>query len=75
MRPLAIIGLILILLGILAFSYQGVIWVTGREQVAQIGPVEVERQKDYPVPLAPILGGVAVIGGVLLLMAGAKRTG
>jgi hypothetical protein len=75
MKPVAVLGIVVIVLGILAFGYQGVLWVTGHEQVAKIGPVEIQKEKSYPVPLAPILGGVGVLAGLALLAAGLKRTG
>jgi hypothetical protein len=69
-----VIGLVLIVLGILAFSYQGVIWVTSQEQVAKIGPVEIQREKDHAIPLAPIVGGLAIGAGALLLLSGRRTT-
>ena len=75
MKPITILGIVLIILGIAAFGYQGVVWVTGREQVAKIGPVEVEKEKAFPVPLAPILAGVGIVAGIALLVAGRPRTG
>ena len=74
MKPLAVLGITLIILGILAFGYQGVLWVTGYEQVAKIGPIEVQREKAFPIPLAPILGGVGIALGIALLALGARRT-
>lgn len=72
MKPIAILGIVLIILGIAAFGYQGVVWVTGREQVAQIGPVEINKQKTFAVPLAPILAGVGIVAGIVLLAAGRR---
>ena len=73
MKPIAIIGIVLIVLGILAFGYQGVWWVTTQEQVVKIGPVEVQREKSTPIPLAPILGGVGVVLGLAFLLAGSRE--
>jgi hypothetical protein len=73
MKPTALLGIVLVVLGILAFGYQGVLWVTAREEVARIGPVEVQREKQVPIPLAPIVGGVALLGGLTLLATGASR--
>ena len=73
MRPAMVIGIILIILGIAAFGYQGVMWVRGQEQVAQVGPVQVTREKDFPIPLAPVIGTVLIVGGILLTMAGTRR--
>ena len=70
-----ILGAILILLGILAFGYQGVMWVTTRENVVKVGPVEVQTEKQTPIPLAPIIGGTALAGGLILLAVGAGRRG
>ena len=75
MKPIAILGIVLIILGIAAFGYQGVVWVTGREQVAKIGPVAVEKEKAFPIPLAPILAGVSIAAGIALLVAGRTRNG
>jgi hypothetical protein len=42
--------------------------------VAQIGPVSVTREKDFPVPLAPIIGGVAVLAGAARVIKGSRTT-
>jgi hypothetical protein len=68
------LGLVLIVLGVLAFTYQGVIWVTTREQVAKIGPIEVNAERDRAIPLAPIIGGVAIGAGALLMLSGRRAT-
>jgi hypothetical protein len=75
MKATMAIGLILILLGVLALGYQGVMWVTTRDTVAKVGPVEVQADREHAVPLAPILSGVALAGGVALLLIGAARKG
>ena len=74
MRPMFFVGIVLIALGIAAFSYQGVLWVRGQEQVAKVGPIEVNRERDYAIPLAPILGGVAIAGGIALTVIGARKS-
>ena len=73
MKPIAILGIVLIVLGILAFGYQGVLWVTSQEPVARIGPVEVQREKSTAIPLAPILGGTGLILGFAFLLAGSRE--
>lgn len=73
MRPVFIIGLLLIILGIAGLSYQGVVWVTGKEEVAKIGPIQIQREKQFPIPLVPILGGLALAGGIALMVSGPKR--
>jgi uncharacterized membrane protein YidH (DUF202 family) len=70
MRPIALVGVVLILLGVAALVYQGVTY-TSRETVVDLGPVHADRQKTLPLP--PVLGIVAVAGGVVLLIAGMRR--
>jgi hypothetical protein len=73
MKPLVIIGLVLVVLGIAALGYQGVAYITTRETVAKVGPVEVQADRQHAIPLAPIVSGAAVLGGVVLLIAAAGR--
>jgi hypothetical protein len=73
MKTTMIIGLILILLGVAALGYQGVMWITTRDTVARVGPVEVQADRQHPIPLAPILSGVAIVAGICVLIAGAGK--
>jgi hypothetical protein len=72
MKPIAIAGVILVVLGLAALAYQGVTY-TSRETVIDIGPITAtaERQKTLPIP--PVLGILAVAGGVALLVVGARK--
>ena len=72
MTPFAIVGVLLIVLGVAAFVYQGVTY-TSRETVIDIGPITAtaDRQKTLPIP--PVLGILAVAGGVALLVVGARK--
>jgi hypothetical protein len=71
MRPKIIIAIILIVLGIAALAYQGITYVT-REKVVDIGPVQVTSEKTKTIPLLPIVGGIALVGGIVLLVVGRK---
>jgi len=73
MRPLAVLGVVLILCGILAFTYQGAIWVMGREKVAQVGPITVQRERPIAIPVAPIVGGALVVGGAIVLASAGRE--
>ena len=72
MKPIAIAGVLLIVLGLAALVYQGVTY-TSRETVIDIGPITAtaDRQKTLPIP--PVLGILAVAGGVALLVAGVRK--
>ncbi len=74
MRPIMLIGLILVILGVLILGYQGVAYFTTQDTIARIGPVEINGPVDHPVPIAPILSGIALVGGVILLIIGASKT-
>jgi len=72
MKALTVVGIVLIVLGVIALAYQGISYTT-TEKVIDIGPLKVEAKKEKTIPLPPILGGVAVAAGVVLLIAGARR--
>jgi hypothetical protein len=73
MKPLMLIGLILVILGVLAFGYQGVMYVTTRDTVAQAGPFSVQADREHAIPLGPLFAGVCLLGGVILMAASAAR--
>jgi uncharacterized membrane protein HdeD (DUF308 family) len=73
MKPLAIIGVILIIVGIVALAYQGITYTT-KEKVLDIGPLKVETEKQKTIPLPPILGVAALAVGVVLVVVGMRRT-
>ena len=72
MKPIAVAGIVLIVLGLAALAYQGITYTT-RETVLDIGPVHATADRQKTLPLPPILRIVAVAGGVALLVAGARK--
>jgi len=74
MRPLAIVGIVLIVLGAVALAYQGITYTTS-EKIVDLGPLKVEAKKEKTIPLPPILGGVALVVGVVLLIASSRGRG
>ncbi|MBN1547688.1 MAG: hypothetical protein JW902_13645 [Syntrophaceae bacterium] len=73
MKTNLLIGVILIVLGIAAFAYQGITFTT-RGKTVDLGPIQVATEKTRKIPLPPIAGGIALVGGILLLVSGSKRT-
>lgn len=73
MKPAMIIGIALIVLGVIALAYQGITYVT-REQVVDIGPIEARVERERTIPLPPIVGAAALVGGVVLVLAGSRQT-
>ncbi len=74
MKPAGIFGIILIAIGIILLAYGGFTSFTTKENVAKLGPLEINKQQEHPVPLGPILGGVCLVGGIILLVTGNRRT-
>ena len=73
MKPLTIIGIVLIIVGVTALVVQGIQYSTKKESVA-IGPVEATAKTTKYIPLPPIVGGLILAGGVVLVVAGSGRT-
>jgi len=72
-KPITLVGIILILLGIVAFTYQGISY-TSREKVVDIGPLQASVDTKKTIPLPPILGGLVLAGGIVLVIVGAKKS-
>jgi hypothetical protein len=60
------VGIILIIVGVLMMIYTGFTYVT-KERVADIGPVEVNKTERHPVQWSPIVGGLLLVGGLLMV--------
>jgi hypothetical protein len=67
-----IIAIVLIAIGVVSLAYQGITYTT-REKVLEVGPIKATAEKERTIPLPPILGGLALAGGVVLLLVGARR--
>jgi hypothetical protein len=72
MKPTIIIAIILIVLGIAVFAYQGITYTT-REKVVDLGPIQVTTEKTKTLPLPPIVGFIALVGGIVVLVMGSKK--
>jgi hypothetical protein len=72
MKTNTLLGIILIVVGIVAFAYQGISFTT-REKVVDLGPLQVTADKTRTLPLPPIVGGIALVGGIVLLVVGNKK--
>ena len=72
MKTATSLGIALIILGIVAFAYQGITYTT-RENVIDLGPLQATVDKQQTIPLPPLVGGLALCGGIALLIIGARR--
>jgi uncharacterized membrane protein YidH (DUF202 family) len=73
MKPAGIVGIILIAIGIIALAYGGFSYTT-REKVIDAGPLQVSADRHKTIPLPPILGGICLVGGIILVLAGNKTS-
>ncbi len=67
-----IIAIVLIVIGVVSLAYQGITYTT-REKIIDIGPIKATADREKTIPLPPLLGGLALAGGVILLVVAARR--
>ncbi len=72
MKTTTILAFILIALGFVAFAYQGFTYTT-TEKVVDLGPLQVTAEKTRTLPLPPIVGAIALVGGIVLLVVGSRK--
>lgn len=73
MKTYAPFAIALIVLAVIAFAYQGISYTT-REKVVDLGPLQMTAERTRTLPLPPIVGTVALIGGIALLVVGNKKS-
>jgi uncharacterized membrane protein YidH (DUF202 family) len=66
-------GILLVVLGVIALAYQGITYTT-HKKIIDVGPIQATKEERQTIPLPPIIGVIAVIGGVALLFAGGKTS-
>ena len=71
MKPITLAGIVLAVLGVLALAYQGINY-NRQKDVVDLGAIHITAETHERLPLPPILGGLALAGGVALLVVGAK---
>jgi len=67
-----IVGIVLIVIGLISLALGGISYTT-KEKVVDIGPIEATAERHRSIPMPPLLGGLALTGGVVLLIAGSKK--
>jgi hypothetical protein len=68
-----ITGAVLIVLGLIGLMWGGVTYTT-RKKVLDIGSIEATREEHHRVPVPPIAGAIALVGGIVLVAASSRRT-
>jgi hypothetical protein len=72
MKPIIWVGIVLIVVGGLMLAYQGINY-TRDKNVLDVGSLHVTAETQQRIPLPPVFGGLAIIGGVVLLVMGASN--
>ena len=73
MKPAAIIGIILIVVGIVGFAWGGLGWTTEKKD-AQLGPLQITHKEDHGIAFPPIVSGICLVGGIALVAIGSRKS-
>jgi hypothetical protein len=71
-KPAGIIGIILIIVGIVGFAYGGFGWREEKKD-AQLGPLEIKHTENHGISFPPIVSGICLVGGIVLVVAGSRK--
>lgn len=71
MKGAMAVGVALLILGIVALAYQGITYTT-HEKVIDLGPLKASVEKEKTIPLPPVLGALALVGGIVLIAVSAR---
>ena len=71
MKPISIVGIVLIVLSGIGLAYQGITY-TKRKDIVDIGPIHATKDTHETIPIPPVLAGIALVGGIALVAVGAK---
>jgi len=71
MKTATVAGIVLIVLGIFSFAYEGISFTT-QKKVLDVGPIHATKDERHTLPLTPVLGGLLLVGGVILLLSGSR---
>ena len=72
MKPAAIVGILLIVVGLVGFAVGGISF-THQKKVVDMGPVQLSHKETNTIPISPILSTVSLIAGVGLVIAGVRN--
>ncbi len=72
MKPALLFGIVLVVLGGLALAYQGFNY-TRQEKVLDVGPIHATAEEHKHVSIPPLLGGLALVGGIFLVLVGVRK--
>jgi uncharacterized membrane protein YidH (DUF202 family) len=71
MRGSTLLAIVLIVIGVIALAYQGITYTT-QKKIIDLGPIQATKEEHHTIPLPPVIGIVALIGGVAVLALGKR---
>ena len=72
MTATRIAGLVLIVIGLVGLLWGGISW-TEERTVVDLGPIEARAQEQETIPVPPIVGGIALVAGIVLMVIPSRR--
>jgi len=72
LKTATVVGILLIIVGIAGFAFGGIHY-THRKHDADVGPVHISHRQHKTVPIPPVLSGIALVGGIALVVVGARK--
>lgn len=72
MSAVRIAGLVLIVIGLIGLLWGGISW-TDEKTVVDLGPIEARAEERETIPISPIVGGIALVAGIVLLVVPSRR--
>ena len=66
------LGIVLVVIGIIMMIYTGFNFVT-IEKVVDLGPLQISKNENHPVQWSPIIGGILLVGGILIITTSKKK--
>jgi hypothetical protein len=72
MKATSLSGIALVVLGIISLAYQGITYTT-QKKVLDVGPIHATKEEHNTIPPPPVLGGIALVGGIVLLVAAGRK--
>lgn len=73
MKNLLLISILMVIVGVVTLTDQGITY-TATEKAVDIGPIQITAERTHTLPALPILGGIAIVGGVVLFFVSRRNT-
>lgn len=72
MSAARIVGIFLVVVGLIGLIWGGISW-TQEKTIVDVGPIEARAEERETIPVSPIVGGLALAAGVVLLVVPRRR--